>query len=186
MRKPRSDSKLMTLDAELQREIFQHLLHEGYEDVRLWLKKEHRINTSNAALNKAYQYWSRQDLENRVLKSRGAADSFLDLVGGDVGKLDKATTVAIQQRVFELSLAGGDEKSLKDLFSMLLQSRKMDHDEQSLQLQVDRFQFNAAESALKHAAELKIICNDDSMTQSAKVDAVRRRLFGMIPEDTND
>lgn len=153
MRKPRSDSKLMTLDAELQREIFQRLQHEGYEDVRIWLKKEKAVKTSNAALNKAYQYWSRQDLENRVLKSRGAAKDIQELVAGDRTLLDTATQAALQQRVFELAMSGGDADTIKDFSTLLLKARKLDYDQQALELKVRQYedQIKSAKAELENA-----------------------------------
>ena len=153
MKKPRSDSKLLTLPEEQQSEIFGWLKRCSFGVVREKLRDEQDLSVSVGALHNAWKYWSRQDLENRILKSNGAADDVLELLGGDMEKLDRATQAALQQSAFELTIGGGDPKTIKSFYELLLKARKLEQDETSLALKVRQYedQINAAKNELTKA-----------------------------------
>ncbi len=58
---------------------------------------------------------------------------------------------------------------------------KLDIENGKLQLQRDKFEFNASKLALACLPELRAIANDPSLDNDAKLLAVRKRLFGSTP-----
>ena len=64
----------------------------------------------------------------------------------------------------------------------LQSERAIEQRERALALSRERFEFDAAEVVLDHLSELKAILQDRSMKRPAKIQAVRRRLFGEAPE----
>lgn len=183
-RKPRSDSKLLTLTEEQQMQIFTWLKHMGYTKTVMLVKKDLSISTSTGALHNFWEHWSKKESENRILKAVTSADAVLDAVAGNLPKLDAALETQLKQAAFEASISN-DTKELKNLVDVFLKIQKADLDEKSVNLQVDRFQFDAAKAALTHVAALKAIQNDKGMSQTEKVDAVRRRLFSVLPEESD-
>ena len=92
IKKPRADAKLLTLPEEQQQEIFAWLKVSSFEIVRGKIQEEYGfIFCQSALLLFSRKYWSRLELENRILKSKGCADDILELVEGD-----KANSIAPQ------------------------------------------------------------------------------------------
>ena len=63
----------------------------------------------------------------------------------------------------------------------LQRERAIEQRERALALSRERFEFDAAEVVLDHLGELKAILQARSLTRPAKIEAVRRRLFGEGP-----
>ncbi len=136
MSKPRPDDKL----APYRDELFPRMKRgESYHRLRTWLEEEHGVRTSSAALSGAWQKWSREDLEERVLKSKGAADDVIELID-EPGKLDAALALALKQSAFEMVMNGGDPKSIKSFCTILLNDQKLKHDQASLDLKLRQYE----------------------------------------------
>lgn len=149
MPKPRSDSKL----EPYRDELFARMQSgESYHALLRWLEKEHGVRTSTAALSNAWGKWSREALEQRVLKSKGAAEDVLELIDNP-GQLDAALALALKQSAFEMVMGGGDPKSIKSFCTILLNSEKLKHDQASLDLKLRQYedQINAAKAELGKA-----------------------------------
>jgi hypothetical protein len=149
MSKPRSDSKL----DPLREEIFPRMkAGESYNALALWLLTEHGVDTSAAALSNAWKKWSRDDLEERVIKSKGLADDVLDLIDNPE-QLDDALALAMKQSAFELVMQGGDPKTVKSFCTILLNSEKLKHDQAALDLKLRQYedQISAAQKATENA-----------------------------------
>lgn len=146
MSKPRSDSKLFTLPVAEQQEIFGWLKQSGYVVVKERIRKEKGISVSVSTLSDAWNTWAREELEHRVLKSKGCADDVIKMIGSDLGKLDRATQAALQQTAFELAMTGGDPKTVKSFYTLLLKSRQLD-------IEVEKIS-NALKTAQEKALDL--------------------------------
>lgn len=59
--------------------------------------------------------------------------------------------------------------------------RAIEQRERALELAREKFEFDAAAAILDHLSEVREIAADRSMRHPAKIDAVRRRLFGEPP-----
>ncbi len=68
------------------------------------------------------------------------------------------------------------------LMRQVLDSRKLDVKQEEVSLAREKFEFDAAGRCLAHLEELKSI-KGSHMTDPQKIDAIRRRLFGALPEE---
>ena len=124
MSKPRSDSKLAPFRDELWPRMKDG---EGYTSLRKWLKEEHGVSTSNAALSNAWQTWASEEFEHRVLSSKGLAEDVVkQITDGDLRTMEKATQAAIQQTAFDLSMRGTDHKIVVKYCDLLHKSKQLD------------------------------------------------------------
>lgn len=139
MSKPRSDSKLFTLPIEDQLWAFELLKRASYKQAQAAIIKKLGIDISVAALSNAWNEWSRKELEERVLKSKGAADDVLQLIDNPE-QLDAALALALKQSAFEMVMQGGDPKTIKNFCTILLNDQKLKHDQASLDLKLRQYE----------------------------------------------
>ena len=139
-RKPRSDSKLLTLSEEQQVEIYNWLKHMGYTKTVLMVKSEMGISTSTGALHNFWEHWSKQESENRILKAVTSANDVMESVAGNLPLLNQAAQAALQQATFEAIMSGADPKIVKDYSNILLKSRALDQADQTLSLRLREFE----------------------------------------------
>lgn len=163
MRKPRSDSKLLNLPDEQQMQVFNWLKNMGYEKARLLCKAELSIQISTGALHNAWEYWSKQEAENRILKAVTAAEDITQTASEHLPLINQATMAALQQSAFETVLAGGDDKRVKDFMNIVLKARALDQADQTIDLRLRQYedQVSAAKAALNTAKK------DGGMTPEA-------------------
>ena len=149
MPKPRPDDKLTPHRDELYPMMKSG---QGYHSIARWLEKEYGVRTSNAALSNAWNKWSRDEFEERVIKSKGMAADVMELVDNPE-QLDEALALAMKQSAFELVMQGGDPKTVKSFCTILLNSEKLKHDQASLDLKLRQYEdgINAAKAELTKA-----------------------------------
>jgi len=152
MTKPRSDSKLFTLPIEDQLWIFELLKRTSYKAAQAAIRAKLEIDISVASLSNAWNEWSRKELEERVLKSKGAADDVLQLIDNPE-QLDAALALALKQSAFEMVMQGGDPKTIKNFCTILLNDQKLKHDQASLDLKLRQYEdaVNSAKAELTKA-----------------------------------
>jgi hypothetical protein len=154
MKKPRSDSKLLNLPEATQLAIYELLRSGvGYTKAKLIIQKDHGIQTSEAALSGFWDWWSRQEAENRMLKAVSAATDITETAAEHLPLINQATMAALQQAAFETVLAGGDDRRVKDFMTIVLKARALDQADQTLALRVREFEqkIAAVEQTLKAA-----------------------------------
>lgn len=152
------------------------------EKVRLLLHKEFSVETSNAALSRYYSEVCSVALLARRQRAVSTAEEIATEVARSPGKFDAATIDRLKQMTFEMSLQPQpDAGKLRDVFMLVLKARDQDLDEKQLQLSMDKFQFDAAKACLAHLPALREIAKDPGMDDAAKLQAVRKRLFGEAP-----
>ena len=139
MTKPRSDSKLFTLPVADQLWIFELLKRVSYKAAQAAISEKLKIDVSIAVLSNAWQEWSRKELEERVLKSKGAADDVLQLIDNP-DQLDAALALALKQSAFEMVMQGGDPKTIKNFCTILLNDQKLKHEQASLDLKLRQYE----------------------------------------------
>lgn len=62
-----------------------------------------------------------------------------------------------------------------------LDQKKEARSDRQLNLEREKFEFNAAEACLKQLPELKAISSNKTLTESQKVEQIRLKLFGKVP-----
>ncbi|MCX6994150.1 MAG: hypothetical protein NT011_13550 [Kiritimatiellaeota bacterium] len=185
MKKPRSDSKLLNLPEEKQAQLAEWLLSGvPYHQALKLIEKEFQLTTSFAALS---AFWT-DVCTPALLARRQQAVTTADSVAADAkkmpGNFDAATIDAIRQKAFELSVSPqAAPGEVKALFMLLLKSRDQELKKDQLLLDKQRFEFDAAKAALAALPDLRAIAADKGLNENDRIDAIRRRLFGQIPDE---
>jgi hypothetical protein len=176
MSKTRSDSKL----APHEDFIFERLVdgNEGYQTVADALQKELGVQTSATALS---LYFAKHSWRWRAERAAARADAIKKALLKDPQNFDQAKAAAIANREFELAASNLSVQELARLKKIGQIDRKLNLEERSIELR----EFDAAKAALQHAAAIKSIAASKSLNDTEKIDAVRRRLFGDIPEEVD-
>jgi hypothetical protein len=107
---------------------------------------------------------------------------------------------AIDQNFVMLAAAAGDTETLLEFRKLSLKkqelatrnqaealkleqrTKELDRKERELALAIQKFQFDGAKAALKEVKALRAIAADRSLNSSAKIEAVRLKLWGPAPE----
>ena len=128
MKKPRSHSKLLNLPDEQMAALSDWLMSGlPYPKVRLLIKKEFGVATSDAALSRFYSEVCSAALLARRQRAVTMTEEIADEAATHPGKFDQATIDAIKQKAFEMSIAPqSSSKDLKAIFSLVLKSRDQD------------------------------------------------------------
>jgi hypothetical protein len=146
-RKPRSDSKLLTLPQEQQVIIFDWLKTGlSYSKAKLKIKKEFSVVTSESALTPFWVHWSGKESEERILRAVTSAEDVVETVAGNLPLLNQAAQAALQQATFEAIMSGADPKVVKDYSNILLKSRALDQADQTLALRLREFEQKIADA----------------------------------------
>ena len=181
-RKPRSDAKLLTLPDEDQTRVYDWLCVMSYAKTRAKIKKELDLSVSLGALNHFWEVRSRTEQQQRILKAVSASDAILEQSRDALPRLKEANAAALQQAAFEAFLSG-DVDRIQTLYGLVLKTRSEATKATSAELARDRFEFDAAKAALEQLDALRDIGRDSSLSETAKITAVRRRLFSVLPDE---
>lgn len=146
-RKPRSDSKLLTLPDEVQLAIYELLRSGiGYTKAKLVIEKEYGVKTSEASLSGFWEWWSRKQSSERIIHAVAAANDITTAAADNLPLLNQATMAALQQSAFEALLAGGDQRMIKDFMNIVLKTRALDQADQTISLRLREFEQKIADA----------------------------------------
>lgn len=143
-------------------------------EIRALLKKKLQINLQwNRQLTEFSQWLSRQD----ILEAE--ADAMIQDEEQAAREHPDWTKEQIREDVLKKSYlrarASGD-------FKLGLKTVAADAKLEALLLDRDKFQFDAAKAALKIWPGIKQISSDKTLSETDKVQAVRQKLFGVLPK----
>jgi hypothetical protein len=189
-RKTRSDAVLNRLTEEQRDRVFTQCEPMALEGAVRWLKAEFYVTISPGRLSK----WLAQERTERNFMARMEAmressrrAGYVAQQVGDAQEMTESNIALLSQALFDAQCSG-DRKEMKAAafnLSMVIEAmakdRKSKADALSAETGRDKFQFDAAKSALKHAAELQTI-NQSAGSEREKVDRAVERLFGRRPE----
>lgn len=191
MKKKRSDSKLFNLPENQQAELADWLLsgmpyHKARE--RIALPPPDGFGFVVSSLSPFTPFWEEvcvPALLARRRKAAATANEFAEETKKTFGEFDSATVEALKQKAFELAISPqADPRDVKALYMLVLKSRDQALDLEQLRLDREKFEFDAARACLSKLPELKVIGADDSLDEDAKIRAVRERIFGRLPEES--
>lgn len=184
MRKPRSDAKLLNLPEDQKAKLADWLIggmpyHQAIEVV----KKEFGVEAGRDAFQNFWQ----SECAPRYLARRSQGANMAREIAQEAaripGQFQQATIDAIEQKAFELSINPLSEpKEVKNLFMLIQKGRDQDIKVRQLDLDREKFQFDAAKACLAKLPELKAIAGNNTLDQDAKLRAMRQTLFGVLPE----
>ncbi len=158
-------------------------------DCLAWLEKRGCKSSTGAVSNMVL----RHGLAYRI----GQAEEASDAVGGSMPTdAEERGKQAIKARFFETTLSLLGQKEIIALEKMNRQSEfereklaferekfaeSSRQKREELALSREKFETDAAALALKFVAELKSIAANRTLTEPARIDAARKRLFGVAP-----
>lgn len=185
LKKPRADAKLLNLPEEQQAQLADWLLSGvPYHAARGMVSKEFGVSCSLSALSGFWQEVCVPVLLKRRSQAVRAAEGIAQEASRTPGRFDAATLDAIQQKAFEILVSPGAKPAdVEAIVNLALKSRDQSLKAESLELQRDKFQFSAAEACLKHLPSLRTIAGNPKLDQRSKIDAIRRTLFGELPQE---
>lgn len=179
-RKTRSDSKLLNLPEEQQAKLADWLL-DGmpYHAARVQVEKEFGVSVSLRAFTDFWHQVCGPALIHRRRRAVLTAEEIASEASNIPGRFDAATIDALKQQAFELAIRpNANPKDVHSLFSLVLKADEQTADRERLRLDREKFEFNASRAALAHLAELRVISANPKLDETAKINAVRERLFG--------
>jgi hypothetical protein len=186
MAKTRSDSILLNLPEEQQAALSDWLLNgTPYHIARERVAKEFGVTVGSLSCFSAF--WSevcQPALLARRQRAAGAAEAIGAFASQD-SAFDKGFVSALKQKAFELSNQPDvDPQALAMVIGQALKLRDQDLKQEDLQLKRDKFQFDAAKACLAALPALKAIASDSSLDNNGKINAIRAKLFGQLPQES--
>lgn len=176
MRKPRSDSKLDSLDLDQQRQLCEWLLTPGlsYETVKKLVFEQFNVSTNASSLSAFYQSYCGAYLIQRRQAAVGIAQEVASAAAATPGQWDVATVEALQVKAFELSSNPTvDPKAVNSIFALVLKARDQDLKRQDIDIKLRRLELLEAS-----ACQAKQTLSDPAAT-SAEKESRMREIFGL-------
>ena len=182
MKKTRSDATPLDQYRE-ELDVLIYAENRSYKDVVAFLA-EKGLTVSVAALCRWKQRRDQERLLDRITDRSRQAKEVAARFKTENPSVGEALGPLLQQVTFELL---SEEKPAPEAVMMIvgqaLKLRDQELKASDLKLKRDRFEFSAAEACLKHLPELRSIATSPSLSQQAKIDAIRQRLFGELPKE---
>jgi hypothetical protein len=180
LKKERADSKLGKLSQEQRAELRDLLLDAGCSLVsaQKYVRENFGVSVGTTALHHFFQRVCLPVKAARLNESAEAAEKITD---ENSGAFDAATNKMVKQLCFEAMSAGADADTLSKLMGILLTMRDQEIKREKLKLDTERFQWDAAEAAMEHAAAIKLISADGQMGSEEKRARVIELVFGKKP-----
>lgn len=182
-KKTRADSVLGTLTVDRQEQIAEHARTHALVETVAWLKAD-GVKISVGSLSSWLSDWR---LSAIFRHSESKAVQFRDWLAKatpalSAEELDQRAALMFQFQAVEsgdaetwLAIASARQKGQ-------IEKAKLDQRERQLQLDTDKFQFDAVKAAIKHAAEIKTISANSKISSAEKVNQIRQKLFGTLPQ----
>ncbi len=183
--KARGDSKLKVLPPARQAELFDHIEAHTLHQTKAWLAED-GLNTSIAAISEFREWYQIRRDYSRMEED---ALTLAGVLKNQMPELAPEKLQAYGEALFNImAVKKLDPKLYLDMqtakHNAEMDHKKFDQRERELQLQKDKFEFNAARACLTHLPSLRTIAADTSLDQNAKLQAIRAKLFGQLPEES--
>lgn len=190
-RKTRADSTLGMLPEDRQMEIAEHAAGNTLDATVTWLRED-GVKVSRSALS----LWLSDFRMRQVFKmAESDALNFVELLRKKRPELSESELQGWANEFFQvqavkigdaktyLRFATARHKAEMDRLNFEQRERGLKQKEDSLRLEREKFEFDAAESCLKQLPELRTIANNAKTSHSDKIQQIRERLFGSLPEE---
>ena len=204
MKEPGGDPKLAELPADQRDQLIEWMLDEGLtcRQAQEQLRAKYHVETNLTAL---YRFYLEECVPLRLRRAAAAANMLPTRASVVMANWDESNMALVKQRYFELLAAPAADPKELALFAtqvvyaerartqrdtLLFQREKAVADlrlkRQALALSKWKFQTRAADLALRFAKEIKTIAADRALDADAKIEQVRRRLFGRAPANPKE
>ena len=189
----RADSWAAALDEDQRWALYYKSRGLKWNEAAAWAVKEYGIESpSRSAFYRFLDAMRSQESAHRLEQAKTAALEAAALAKG-VALSDTETEEAYKRMAVELALRTGSAKEAQRFVEMAtsladrrlkreelkLKGRAQETKDETLKLAREKFEFDAAKSAMAKAAEIKSISADDSLAADEKIARVRAALFGV-------
>lgn len=187
-KKVRADAVLKNLPEERQGEIFERCRTETLAAVRKWLAQD-GIKVSQQTLSEFYSWYA---LRASLKEAESDTENLLELIRKDAPELPEERLASIGNALFNLRAIKQQDPKLflafqtarhraeMDRLKFEQRDRQLKQQAESLQLEREKFEFDAAKACLAALPELKVI-GSSKADDTTKIEAIRKRLFGQLP-----
>jgi len=176
--KPRPDNVLANLSEEDRHQLNEWLLNRSYPEVKTILAKDPPdglgLETSVSALCRYYKSGIGDHLIDRRDENVQSSTAAAAAIAGQPAPFDIPNLDFLKQRFWKLITAS--ESPVLDiarLYRLILKTKDQEFAR-------ERFEYNVAEIALKHASALRDIAQHPTMETKEKRRAARLELFGVL------
>jgi len=190
-RKPRGNSVLKTLPQARQAVIAEYANAHTLVDTVAWLAQQ-KVKIGGSALSEWLSSWSWQqqfrlcerdalDFMTLVRKRQPTlSDDQVEAFGNDFFQLQ---AIKLKDPVLFLKFRDSLNKLKLEKINMDQRAARVRQGEERLKLAREVFQWDAAQACYECLPTLKAIAADDGLSDEEKIDAIRRAVFGELPED---
>jgi hypothetical protein len=150
LKKPRSDSKLDSLDLDQQRQLCEWMLTPGlsYEKIKKLVFEEFNVSTTGGSLSRFYQSYVSAYLIQRRSQQVGVAKEIGEELKKRPGEFSQVTIDALEQKAFELANNPMiDPQAVKSVFSLLLKARDQELKGRDIEIKLRRLELLETNSA---------------------------------------
>jgi hypothetical protein len=185
-RKPHSASRIHSLTAAQLQQLDEWLFQENlsYRDIGRRWKTKFGFNLDQHAISRYYRDTKqKQNLDEIIARAHHANATVKKLAQNPV-ETSKAILQIAGQLAFDTAVqnASGEQPdldTLRKVMDVYLDTRKDDREAGKLELDREKWEFDASRACLQHQAELQTITTDQSLDEDARILAIRQRLFGL-------
>lgn len=190
---PKPKSQLGKLPQDVQEKVFLFVEGGTLAKAQAWLRDEWELDLSASTISRwATKYRTDKasaEFQLRLIELTAARNSAVEMKRqlGDLGVINEANLGLLSQAFLNAQISGDTKtiKALGFLFTATMDSvsklRRADAAVADSITSQQKFQFDAAKIALKHAAKLQEI-NKSTATEKEKVERAVIHMFGTKPE----
>ncbi len=182
--KTRSDSIIDGLPQNQKDAVEVWLFEENlsFKEVseRLW--QDFSVRCGSSSVERYHNRRAPERALDKIAESAGKANAVVAKFRENPSETYEAVLKLVGQIAFEAALKkDSDPEVLFNFTKLLIAARDREIKREQLELDRERFEFKASEACLRHLPSLREIVGNKTLNQDAKIDAIRRKLFGVLP-----
>jgi hypothetical protein len=184
MKKRRGDSILNELPPEQRAQVDRWLFEEEqtYKRVAESCQREFGMPVSVPSISRYYHAKSHVLRLNRL----GQEAQNSEATDNDPQRTYESVLQGVESMALEMSRVSHEEvktRDLSDLVHLLIAARREANEASRLALAREKLEYDVATACLMHKIEMDRICEDKSMDDGERIQAIREELFGPnLPE----
>jgi hypothetical protein len=177
--KLRMDSTFSRLTSAQREQLEDWLFtdHLGYAEVLERMQKEFGVASSRSGVSR----YCRMRQEERAMEDLAGVNRTSHVLNGvkvDLAALRESSLKLVGARLLRSLMEGAETADIVSLARLLLEADSREIQKDRLELDRERFHFNAAEAVLAELPHVNEMTKEDLEREDAQVKGIIRRLFG--------
>ena len=187
-KKTKGDSKLNKLLPDQRAQVDRWLFEEKrtYKEVVDGCQKEFGLLVSRTSVLRYYHSRSRGLKLDRLGRGAQKIEGASGTKDNDPQRTYESVLQGVESMALEMSRISHEEvktRDLSDLVHLLIAARREANEASRLALAREKLEYDVATACLMHKIEMDRICEDKSMDDGERIQAIREELFGPnLPE----